>query len=144
MMRRMLLMALGLMLVCAAPAFAQKMKVKNKDKRFETVVRQESSDYAGRYAGFESGYYIEVGVDTAGNLQVTSFEGTRQARLENIRLSGAKLTATKIYEDGTRMPFTATFANRILNGVSDFGMIIEGDVTIAPTVTVNRIFYKKY
>jgi hypothetical protein len=55
MMKRMLLMTVGLMLVCAVPAFAQKAKVKKKEKRFETVVAQAASDYAGRYAGFESG-----------------------------------------------------------------------------------------
>ncbi|MBD0371915.1 MAG: hypothetical protein ICV60_13830 [Pyrinomonadaceae bacterium] len=142
-MKRMLLIAMGLLLISAAPAFAQKNKVKNKEKRFETVVKQTNADYAGRYAGFEEGFYIEVRVDSSGALAAISFEGEHRAELQNIKLEQGRMTATKVYEDGTRKEFTATFANRILNGVSDFGMIIEGDIAIAPTVIVNRVFYKR-
>jgi hypothetical protein len=143
-MRRVLLMAaLGLMLLWAAPSLAQKAKVKSKEKRFETVVKQNLADYAGHYAGFEAGYYIEVRVDAAGQLSVTSFEGARRARLQDVRLEEGRLTATKVYEDGTIGAFAATFANRILNGRSDFGMLVEQSVTVTPTVTFDRLFYRR-
>jgi hypothetical protein len=143
MMKRVLLMLVGLMLISAAPAFAQKMKVKNKDKRFETVVKESVADYAGRYYGFQDGYYIEVSVDAAGRLSATSFEGERRADLRNIKLEQGRLTATKVYEDGTTREFKATFANRILNGASNFGMLVEGSISINPSVTFDRIFFKR-
>jgi hypothetical protein len=144
MMKRLMLMAVGLVLACAAPAFAQKVKVKNKDKRFETVVKQTLSDYAGRYAGFEEGYYIEVRVDAGGRLSATVFEGDRRAELQNIKLEQGRLMATKVYADGTTKEFRATFANRILNGASDFGLIVEGSTSVAPNVTFDRVFYRRY
>lgn len=142
-MKRVLLMAVGLVLISAAPAFAQKAKVKNKEKRFEPVVKQNVADYAGRYYGFEAGYYIEVRVDTGGRLATTSFEGERRAELQNIRLDEGRLKATKVYDDGTTKEFTAAFVNRVLNGVSDFGLLVEGSVAVAPSVTVDRIFYRR-
>lgn len=142
-MKRLLLMAFVVVLASAAPAFAQKTKVKNKEKRFETVVKQNVMDYAGRYSGFQADYYLEVRVDAGGQMTATSFEGERRAELQNIRLEQGKLSATKVYNDGTRREFTATFVNRILNGASDFGMVVEGSISIAPSVTVDRIFYKR-
>lgn len=130
------------LLVCAAPAFAQKIKVKNKEKRFETVVKPAAA-YAGRYTGFDAEHYIEVSVDAAGNLSVTSVEGARRARLQDIKLENGRVTATKVYEDGGAQAFAATFANRILNGTSIFGLIVEGPVTVAPTVKINQVFYKR-
>lgn len=143
MMKRLLLVAVVAVLASAAPAFAQKAKMKNKEKRFETIVKQNPADYAGRYYGFQEGYYIDVRVDGSGRLSATSFEDERRAELRNIRLEQGKLSATKVYDDGTARPFTATFVNRILNGVSAFGMLVEGSVSIAPSVTFDRVFYKR-
>jgi hypothetical protein len=143
MMKRVLLIAAGLVLACAAPAFGQKAKVKNKEKRFERVVKQNVADYAGRYSGFQSDYYLEVRVDGAGALSATSFEGGRRAELQNIRLEQGRLTATRVYEDGATKEFAATFANRILNGASDFGIVVEGVITGTPSVTLSRVFYKR-
>jgi hypothetical protein len=144
MMRKgLLLIVVGLVLACAAPAFTQKNKVKNKEKRFETVVKQNVADYAGRYSGFQSDYYLEIRVDGAGALSATSFEGERRAELQNIRLEQGHLTATRVYEDGATKEFAATFANRILNGTSDFGLLIEGAITLTPSMIVNRVFYKR-
>ena len=138
--------ALGLLLACASPGLAQKYKNKNKekkDKRFETVVRQNPSDYAGRYTGFDAEHYIEVATDAGGSLTATSFEGARRATLKNIRLDGARLTATKVYEDGTTRDFAATFSNRIMNGTTTFGMIVEEPLTVSPSVMMNRVFYRR-
>jgi len=143
MMKRLLLMAAVLLLASAAPAFAQKSKVKNKDKRFETALKQNTADYAGRYEGFEAGYYIEVRVDDRGRLSATSFEGGRRAELQNIKLEQAKLTATKVYSDGTTAAFTATFVNRIFNGVSSFGLLVQGSVYVTPGVSYDRVFYRR-
>lgn len=148
MMKRLLLMAAVLVLASAAPALAQKSKVKNKEiktkeKRFETVVRESPADYAGRYEGFEAGYYIEIRVDSGNSLSGTSIEGDRRAELQNIKLEQGRLTATKVYSDGTRGEFTATFSNRILNGVTNFGMVIEGSISVAPGVTYDRVFYRR-
>lgn len=144
MMKRLLLMAAAVVvLASAAPAFAQKAKVKNKEKRFEAAVKQSVADYAGRYYGFEEGYYIEVRVEADGRLSATSFEGERRAELQDIRLEQGKLSATKVYDNGVTGAFSATFVNRILNGASDFGLLIEGSVQIAPGVSFNRVFYRR-
>lgn len=143
MMKRLLLMAAVLVLASTAPAFAQKVKDKKKEKRFEPVVKQNVEDYAGRYYGFQADYYLELRVDGAGGLSATSFEGERRAELRNIKLDGSRLSATKVYDNGATRNFTATFVNRILNGVSDFGLLVEGSISIAPSVTVDRVFYKR-
>lgn len=143
MMKRMLLLALGLMLISAAPAFAQKVKNKTKEKRFETVVKQNVSDYAGRYTGQDVEHYIEVRVDGGGQISATSFEGPRRAELQNIRLDEGRMTATRVYPDGTTEAFTATFANRILNGTSSFGLLVEGPLSVTGSVMLNRLFYRR-
>ena len=140
------LAALGLLLACAVPGAAQKYKNKNKnkDKRFETVVKENPSDYAGRYTGIDAEHYLEVQTDAAGRLIVTSFEGARRATLTNIRLrDGARLTATKVYEDGTTRDFAATFSNRIMNGTTTFGLIVEEPLAVSTSVMLNRVFYRK-
>ena len=135
--------ALGLLLACAAPGMAQKYKNKNKDKRFETVVKENPSDYAGRYTGWDAEHYLEVATDGGGNLTITSFEGARRATLKNIRLDGGKLTATRVYEDGTTRDFAATFSNRIMNGTTTFGLIVEEPFALSPTMTLSRVFYRR-
>ncbi|HEX8421987.1 MAG TPA: hypothetical protein VF634_01165, partial [Pyrinomonadaceae bacterium] len=93
-------------LLCAAPVFGgddggQKFKNKPpKETRFEPVVKENIADYAGKYIGLED-YYLEVRRDVDGQLAIVSQEGKRRATLQNISLTGARLTATRVYQDGT-------------------------------------------
>lgn len=135
-------------LVCAAPVYSgdddgeQKFKSKpRKEKRFEPVVKENISDYTGKYIGLED-YYLEITRDVDGQLSVVSREGKRRATLQNISLTGARLTATRVYSDGTTKEFEGTFVNRILNGDSRFGIMVENLEVKFEGLTFNQIFYR--
>lgn len=134
-----------LSLLNAAPAFGdgeQKLKAKRKEKRFEPVVRQHIADYAGRYIGMED-YYLEIAAGADGQLIIVSQEGAqRRATLQNIRLTGARLTAMRVYQDGTTKEFEATFVNRILNGDTRFGLMVENFEVKFEDLTLNNLFYR--
>lgn len=114
---------------------------KQKEKRFEEVVREDARGYAGRYVGLEDSHWLEVRADGADRLTATLYEEGRAVALRDLRLDGARLTATKIYEDGRTVPFAGLFADRVLNGVRAFGILVDGRVGIAGNVAVERIFY---
>lgn len=141
------LLALLTLACAAAPVSGDEgggQKFKNKppkDKRFEPVVKENLADYTGRYVGLED-YYLEVGRDVDGQLSIVSQEGRQRATLHNISLSGARLTATRVYADGTTKEFEATFVNRILNGDSRFGIMVENLEVNFEGLTFNRIFYR--
>ena len=130
-----------LILVLAATATGSPQKHKHKEKRFEAVVRAEARDYAGRYVGFDESYVLEVGTEADGRLKITSHEGPRRAELRDIRLDGARLTATVVYEDGSTAKFEGLFADRVLNGERRFGVLVSGLDIRLDGMTLNRIFY---
>ena len=139
------LLALFALLV-AAPVYRandgeQKFKAKlPKEKRFEPVVKENIADYTGKYIGLED-YYLEITRDVDGQLAIVSHEGRQRATLHNISLTGARLTATRVYADGTTKEFEATFVNRVLNGESSFGIMVETANLEFDGVTFNRVFY---
>ena len=138
-----LLLALALMTGIWAEAFGQKTK-KVKDKRFEPVVHQNLKDYEGTYIGIEPDYVIEIQVTADGRLKVTSLEDGRSVTVTNIKVTGARLTADKIYANGQRGKLNATFSNRILNGESAFGLLVDGlNVHLDGGVMLNRVFYRR-
>jgi hypothetical protein len=134
--------SLCLVALASANAVAQK-RYKNKEKHFEPVARQNLREYAGRYVGIEDDYVIEVSVRQDGKLAVTSREGERTATLSDISLDGANLSATKTYADGKRASFSATFADRVLNGERAFGLLVEKLWIELPGLTVTRMFYRR-
>ncbi|HEX8128332.1 MAG TPA: hypothetical protein VF527_04460 [Pyrinomonadaceae bacterium] len=132
-----------LALLSAAPVSGgQKFKNKKKEKRFEPVVKQRIEEYAGRYMGIMPDYYLEITAGADGQLSIASQEGNRRATLSNIRIAGARLTATRVYADGATKEFEATFANRILNGESAFGILVENVEVPFDGMTFTRIFYR--
>ncbi|HEY1403897.1 MAG TPA: hypothetical protein VGB05_07215 [Pyrinomonadaceae bacterium] len=130
------------LLVAAPVAGGQKLKNKKKEKRFEPVVKQRVEEYAGHYVGIMPDYYLEIASGADGKLVITSREGNRRATLRDIRITGARLTATRVYQDGATAEFEATFANRILNGESSFGIMLENVNVEFEGMTFNRIFYR--
>jgi hypothetical protein len=130
------------LLACAPVSGGQKLKNKQKDKRFEPVVKQRVEEYAGRYVGIMPDYYLEVAAGADGKLSVTSQEGKRRATLRDIRLAGARLAATRVYPDGTTKEFNATFAKRIMNGESTFGIIVDNVEVEFEEMTFTSIFYR--
>ena len=133
-------------LAAATPAqlFGQKEKAKKvKEKRFEQVVKGSLKDYEGTYTGIDPTYVIEVRVRADGNLKMSSLEDNQKVTIENIGLEGAHLTATKIYMDGHTERFDGTFVNRILNGVSAFGILVDGMNLKIEGLSLSRVFYRR-
>jgi hypothetical protein len=89
----------------------------------------------------EDSYVLDVRAEADGRLTATLWEDGREVRLRDVRLAGARLTATKIYADNSTEPFVGTFANRILNGETAFGILIDGPVKITGAGTFSRMFY---
>ena len=134
----------ALLMLCGAAHVSggeQKLKSKRKEKRFEPVARQSLADYAGRYIGMED-YYLEIAAGTDGQISIVSQEGARRATLQNVHLTGARLTATRVYPDGTTKEFEATFVNRILNGDSRFGIMVENFEVKFEDLLLNSLFYR--
>jgi hypothetical protein len=129
------------LLVALPVSGGQKLKNKQKEKRFEPVVKQRVEEYAGRYVGIMPDYYLEVAATADGKLSVTSHEGKRRATLRDINLAGARLTATRVYADGTTKEFEATFTNRIKNGQSSFGIMVENVEVQFEDMTFTSLFY---
>lgn len=130
----------------AGELFGQKTQKtkKVKEKRFETVVKQNLKDYAGTYIGIEPDYVIEIQVTADGRLKINNLEDGQSVTLTNIKVMGARVTADKTYPDGRAGKFDATFSNRILNGESAFGVLVDGlDVHLDGGVVLNRVFYAR-
>ncbi|HEY9283250.1 MAG TPA: hypothetical protein VIP46_07335 [Pyrinomonadaceae bacterium] len=134
-----LLSSVVLLLVCV-PAAGQK-KWKQKEKRFEPVVREDARGYAGRYVGVEESHWLDVRADAEGRLTATLYEEGHAVALRDLRLDGARLTATKVYEDGRAAPFAGLFADRVLNGVRAFGVMVDSPVKVDDGVIIERLFY---
>ena len=124
-------------------AAGQKAK-KVKEKRFEPVVLANLKDYEGTYVGIEPDYVIEVRVMADGQLNVQSLEDGSSVRLINIDLKGAHLTADKVYANGSKGKFEATFVNRIRNGESVFGIQVTHGLELHLSgLTLTKVFYKR-
>jgi hypothetical protein len=136
------LIVLALLTGISPELFGQKRK-KFKEKRFEPVARENLKDYEGTYIGIDSTYGIEIRLGAEGRLIISTFENGRRATLENIKVEGAHLTATKIYTDGRTGKFDGTFSNRILNGESTFGILVDGMQVDVGGLMLNRIFYPR-
>ena len=141
------LLLLVLLLAATGQGSPQKHKHrehKHKEKRFEAVVRAEARDYAGRYVGIDDSYILEIGAEADGRLKITSREGARRAELRDIRLDGARVTATKVYEDGSTAKFEGLFADRVLNGERRFGVVVSGLDIKLDGMTIDRTFYRLF
>lgn len=101
-------------------------KEKYKDVRSEPAVRQ-IADYSGVYEVSDLGYVINIQVGSDGSVQATGNDQGRTFRLENSRIEGALITASKVYQDGTTEKFEGVFLNRTdRNSPTDPGVTIFG------------------
>jgi hypothetical protein len=136
--------ALALCVVAASSvAAAGQKKWKVKEKHFEPVARQNVQEYAGSYVGIEDSYRIDLRVGDDGRLTGTSAEGGREVALADVRVEGATLTATRVYADGRRAQLVATFADRVLNGDREFGLMVENVKIELPGLMLTRVFYRR-
>jgi hypothetical protein len=145
----------------AASFSKEKHKVKEKNgvrsEKYKKVVcepatRQDITAYSGVYEVTGLGYLINIEVKSDGNVIATGSEpgngGTRSFRLEGARITGAMLTATKLYDDGVREKFEGLFMKRTEfnsptdRGVSTFGLGVIGESIDLGGVTLDKAFYQ--
>jgi len=115
-------LAAVLLIFVAFASYADKQKAsKSKDKRFEAIEVQASS-VTGNYRGPAESYGLVLELSQDGSLRGNYVEMGRVAVLNNIALKGSEFTARASFDDGSSRTITGSFANRILNGTSAFGL----------------------
>ena len=125
---------------------------KYKDVRSEPLVKQNIRDYSGAYEVSGLGYVINLQVESDGRVEANGYETGQQSRtfrLENAKIDGALLTASKVYQDGSTEKFEGVFLKRIDRqsatdaGVTTFGL---GVVLSTPVEsnghTFDKLFYQ--
>jgi hypothetical protein len=158
---------IGLLVACAVSAFSQQVSraqtlaaafnkhkeavkekygvrmEKYKDVRSEPLVRQNIADYSGAYEVSELGYVINLRVGSDGRVQANGFDKTRAFTLENARIEGAVLTASKVYQDGATEKFEGVFRNSLTDpGVTILGLGVIPTTSIeAHGLTYDKLFY---
>lgn len=118
---------------------------KFKDVRTVTVVRQNVQDYTGVYEVPGLGYQISVQVGSDGRVRANGNENSRAFSLENAQIQGALLTATKVYQGGTREAFEGVFMNRTeRSSPTDAGTTVFGlGVVLNSPVQLNGLTYQR-
>ena len=121
---------------------------KYKDVRSEPAVKSNLSEYTGVYEVQDLGYVISVQVGSDGRVQASGSEKSRAFTLENAKIDGALLTATKVYSDGAKEKFEGSFLNRTdRNSPTDPGVTIFGLGVVLTTpfevdgLTYDKLFY---
>lgn len=123
---------------------------KYKDVRSEPLVKLDVADYSGTYQ-FDMGDVIELHVASDGGIQATGHDANpnRPFTLQNARIDGAVLTATKVYRDGATERFEGVFLKRTEhNSPSDPGTTMVGLGVMLATPrefagnTFDRLFYR--
>jgi len=125
-----------LLLLAAALPIGAKFKV--KEKRYQPVPVTDVRQIAGRYVGIDPDFVVELRVSDTGVITGTLRNFGESAALRSIRLDGAELTASI---DGR--PLHATFANRIRNGDSAFGLVVHDVDAQIDDVTLTQIFCRR-
>lgn len=87
----------------------------------EAVVKNSVQDYSGVYESSEAGYRIELRVAADSTVEGSGYDGAfdssrkQNFTLQNARIEGALLTATKVFADGETKKLEAVFNNRTVS-----------------------------
>ena len=124
---------------------------KYKDVRAELVARNVG-DYAGRYEVSDHEWWIEIQIEANGRIRGTGDDADQPCgtfELENARIEGALLTATKRCRNGMTERLEAIFMNRTERvSATDAGTTVFGlGVVMTPPREVDgntweRVFFK--
>ncbi|HEV8400255.1 MAG TPA: hypothetical protein VGQ18_10500 [Gemmatimonadales bacterium] len=127
-------------------------KEKYKDVRSEPVVKQDLTEYAGVYQVVDFGDVIALRIGSDGRIQADGHDSDRPSRtfvLENAKITGAVLTAVRVYRDGRTEPFEGVFMTRTeRNSPTDPGIVTFGLGVVLATPrefagnTFERLFYQ--
>ena len=128
-----------LLIIIASVSYADKGKAtKSKEKRFEAVA-VDAQAVAGSYRGPAESYGLVLEVAPNGALRGNYVEMGRIAVLHAIELRGSDFTARASFDDGSFRTLTGSFANRVLNGTTAFGVRMH-DVPVEGIGAVDTFF----
>jgi hypothetical protein len=127
---------------------------KFKEVRSEPAVRQSAADYSGEYvaASVESDYTLSLKVSAEGSVEASGYEpapgGGRAFTLKDGRVSGALLTGTKVYADGSTEKLEGVFINRTDRdspsdtGTTEFGLgVLLDPPRVAEGLQMDKLFF---
>jgi hypothetical protein len=129
-------LAAVLLIVVASTSYAEKRKT--KDKRFEAVVATAGT-IAGSYRGPSESYGLILEVAADGTLRGNYVEMGRVAVLNAIAVNGSQITARASFDDGSSRTIHGSFAKRILNGNTAFGLRVY-DVPVQDLGPIDTFF----
>ena len=131
-------------------------KEKYLDVRSVPAVKQNPADYSGVYEDLSGmGFSLRLRVDGSGRVEGTGYEPlngepavSRSFTLRNGRITGALITATKVYGNGSSEPFEGVFINKTVfesptdKGVTAFGLGVVGTQFQMGGLNVDKIFFQ--
>jgi hypothetical protein len=128
---------------------------KYKRVQTEPIVKANPQDYSGTYEVPDFGFAVQLRVNRDGNVEGSGYEPAspdlsirRSFTLQNGRIDGALLTATRVYANGTQNRFEGAFMNRTSfdspadKGFTVFGLGVLGKDVVLGGNTINRFFYE--
>lgn len=122
------------------------------EMRGEPALKRSPADYSGSYE-WEQGYPFTLRVGADGSVEGEGTEpapaGARRFTLRDARVSGALLTGTKLYDDGTNERIEAVFINLTTRtspnskGTTLFGLgvVFDPPQTGVDGFNIERLFY---
>ncbi len=127
-------------------------KEKYKDVRTEPMVKQDITEYSGVYQVTDFGDLIDLRIGSDGRIQAVGHDSDQPSRtfvIEDGKIEGAVLTATKVYRDGETERLEGVFMTRTERtspndpGITTFGL---GVVLATPREfagnTYEKLFYQ--
>ena len=129
-------------------------KEKYLDVRSVPAVKPNPADYSGAYEA-DFGFSLRLSVDPTGKVEGTGYDPlnhessvSRSFSLKNGRITGALITATKVYSDGSSEPLEGVFINKTVSesptdpGVTTFGLGVIGKQVQLDGLTLDKLFYQ--
>ncbi len=130
-------------------------KEKYLEVRSAPAVKANPADYSGAYEAADARFSLKLRVDGSGKVEGDGYEPlnddaavSRSFTLRNGRVSGALITATKVYGDRSSEPFEGVFINKTVfesptdKGVTSFGLGVVGKQFQMDGNTIDRLFYE--
>ena len=131
-------------------------KEKYLDVRSVPAVKQNPADYSGAYEDLSGmGFALTLRVGASGRVEGTGYEPlndepavSRSFTLKDGRITGALITATKVYGNGSSEPLEGVFINKTVfesptdKGVTAFGLGVVGKQFQVGGVNVDKLFYQ--
>lgn len=130
-------------------------KEKYLEVRSAPAVKANPADYSGAYEAADGRFSLKLRVDASGKVEGDGYEPlnddaavSKRFTLRNGRVSGALLTATKVYGDGSAERFEGVFINKTVfesptdKGVTAFGLGVVGKQFQIDGNTIDKLFYE--